>query len=819
LELPVKVFNIDKKNDIEFIVTGANPYKIAGYKNEFHRRIRAATPGRIAFTFIEGFWVLCERFGSKSISIERAAGAKKGKRFMPVVLFDSMNERNAVSRFWKDSYPKSVKSAIEYADGILENRIPCFTKIIEFPDDEFWHLEFMTGKHAPLKFYKDIKPGDLKRVGDVKNILEVNRHNFLIILGKAYWATGDRRYFDKWKQLILSWIEDNPYNTGVNWESSLEIAIRAVNWIWSSYFFYRELENDTFMQGMIYKTLYWHACHISRHLSYYFSPNTHLTGEALGLLYLGKAFPQMKRSSNWVSRAEEIFETELRKQILPDGGYFERATYYHKYTIDFYLHYLVLSGGIEQVDEETALIIKKMITHLALISEPDGTVPLLGDSDGGRLLDLGGRKDNIKGACCAAALLLGDEELKSLCGEMMEEEALWLLGSRALEGFGNLNEKAPCHYHSLNRETGFFCFRQGVGEKNPYILSICGPHGWLVCGHAHSDLMSYNLFNNGMMVLADPGTFTYSPVDERRNLCRSSLVHNTISVNGISQSIPGDTFRWKKIANPEYVFSDSVEGFGYLEGGHGAYKEYGCNHKRAIMYFGEDLAVVVDMLGIDKSLDFLLYNLQFNEGQLEDQGGDVYSFKGDNGLGRTNLRFFSTATFTIDNGIGEIYPDYNEEIAAPRLQLRESDMLGSHTIITLIGLCGNSVKEFEFDGVSRITGEISSARCLLTVGDANVETEDDEKNSAGISVFFGRAEYAFFMLRNSRMVSSLDGGLRFETRARQEYCTALLKGKTLWIRTEKPHGAFRVTSDIEKVFVNGIPIGKGVNGDWITIDP
>ena len=91
---------------------------------------------------------------------------------------------------------------IEYADGILENRIPFFTRIIQYPDNKFWHLEFMTGKHAPVKFYRDIKSGDLRSVGDIKNILELNRHNFLIILGKAYWATRDPKYFKKWKDRI-----------------------------------------------------------------------------------------------------------------------------------------------------------------------------------------------------------------------------------------------------------------------------------------------------------------------------------------------------------------------------------------------------------------------------------------------------------------------------------------------------------------------------------------------------------------------------------------------------------------------------------------
>ena len=42
----------------------------------------------------------------------------------------------------------------------------------------------------------------------------------------------------------------------------------------------------------ILKYLYLHGRHLETYLSTYFSPNTHLTGEALGLYYLGTVFPE-----------------------------------------------------------------------------------------------------------------------------------------------------------------------------------------------------------------------------------------------------------------------------------------------------------------------------------------------------------------------------------------------------------------------------------------------------------------------------------------------------------------------------------------------
>ncbi len=53
-----------------------------------------------------------------------------------------------------------------------------------------------------------------------------------------------------------------------------------------------------------------HAAHVKRYLSYYFSPNTHLTGEALGLFYAGVLFREFADAARW---------RELGARILVDG--------------------------------------------------------------------------------------------------------------------------------------------------------------------------------------------------------------------------------------------------------------------------------------------------------------------------------------------------------------------------------------------------------------------------------------------------------------------------------------------------------------------
>jgi hypothetical protein len=45
--------------------------------------------------------------------------------------------------------------------------------------------------------------------------------------------------------------------------------------------------------------MYQHGCHLEFNLSVYYSPNTHLLGEALALFVIGLAFPELPQSAKW----------------------------------------------------------------------------------------------------------------------------------------------------------------------------------------------------------------------------------------------------------------------------------------------------------------------------------------------------------------------------------------------------------------------------------------------------------------------------------------------------------------------------------------
>lgn len=675
------------------------------------------TAGEIAYRTEELVRSCLERAGRTPSPLRggAAAGSRAGgAAILPEPLFDSFRDRARTTELWKELFPGAPARAAAVAAGVLENRIPLFSGVAECGDSIDWHRDYRSGVRSPLAFYRDVRTLDPRTVGDAKYTWELNRFGYLVPLGMAHWAGGGAVCYDKWKELIGSWVESNPFNRGVNWSSSLELAFRAINWIWSSYFFREELAEDPATQRLLRDALLLHGDHIYHHLSYYFSPNTHLTGEALGLLYIGKSYPGSPGAKRWAERGARILETELRRQILADGGYFERATYYHKYTIDFYVHYLLLAGARPAPRGETEEIVKRTIVHCALLAAHDGEIPLVGDSDGGRLLFLDGEKSSVRGACCAAAAILGDGELKGLAGGAFPEEALWLLGARGLERYRRVDSSRRDSYHSMNDETGWFCFRQGPGAGDSSLTIDCGPHGWGRCGHAHADLLSVLWNDRGTSVLVDQGNATYGGDVSLRNRTRSSQCHNTITLGGASQSIPAGVFDWERIARPAFVYHRLQGAFGYFEGEHDAYRSVACGHKRIVLHLGNELAVVADLVRCREQVSALLFNLQLAEGSADALGRNLFRFTAARDGSAHYLRFFGPVHLAPEIADGAVYPDYGSIVPAPRIVIADKGVRGDVAIVTLLSSDRGLLESFSYDGSSRLAGASRARRYELS---------------------------------------------------------------------------------------------------------
>src|SRR2546426_4819090 len=408
------------------------------------------------------------------------------------------------------------------ADAVREGRFDLLgSRGLDFGDPVDWHLDPISGRRAPLVHWSRLDPFDRALLGDCKVVWELNRHQWLLHLGQAYRLTGDERYAEDFVRQVQAWMQANPAGMGINWASSLEVAFRLISWCWALALFEGSQALSAELLAKVVAGIGDHARHVERYLSHYFSPNSHLTGEALGLFYAGVLFPDASRARRWRVRGAEILATQCERQVLPDGVYFEQSTCYQRYTAEIYLHFLILAArsGIG-VPNLVAHRLQRLLDFLVTIRRPDGSMPLVGDADGGWLLPLTPRApDDVRGVFSVAAAFFGRSDYAWAAGGLAPE-AVWLLGSSGATVAEVLTQTPPPAMPSQIFSNGGYAIMRSGWERDAHQLVFdVGPLGCPISGgHGHADLLSIQCSVFGEPYLVDPGMYCYAVHPEGRGL-------------------------------------------------------------------------------------------------------------------------------------------------------------------------------------------------------------------------------------------------------------------------------------------------------------
>ena len=614
----------------------ANPLEtIKKFKNRSWKEIR--TRGEQAFSAKseqvglsgklptdEEFWKLLDKsqFDTAETPISAAKIYEKYRENSEFSFFPSFRQKEKTLETFRRVFgEQTAPVTIEKAERIIEGRFDLLGfSDLNFGADVDWHLEPISGKRSPMKHWKQFDELDADETGDKKIVWELNRHQHFFTLGAAFWLTKDERFAETFVRHLESWMEQNSPGAGVNWVSSLEIAFRGMSWIWAFNFFKDSkcVTPEIFCKALKY--LYLHGRHIEKHLSTYYSPNTHLTGEALGLYYLGTQLPFLNRANHWRKTGEEILLGEIERQIQKDGVYFEQTTWYQRYTADFYAHFLILKtlGGENEIGTELAENIENRLPSaldfLMYITRPDGTTPIIGDDDGGRMLPLANAKsDDFRGTLAVGAVLFERGDYKFVAGEV-SEEIVWLLGFEGVKAFQNLPANKP-EKNSYAFETGgYFVMRDGWADTDNYLLIDCGEVGALSGGHGHADTLAVNLALQGKTLLVDSGTYTYHESSEQRDYYRSTAAHNTLTIDGKSSSEPAEKFSWKTKAEPQVSSWIAEQRFDFFQGSHDGYQrdsDAPAVHQRSVLFLKNDYWIVRDYVETASAHDYAL-NFHFD---------------------------------------------------------------------------------------------------------------------------------------------------------------------------------------------------------------
>jgi hypothetical protein len=502
------------------------------------------------------------QLGSHQESLSGAHAARSHSRSKAKFFFAKTEARHRAELVRKH-LPNAAQEILEQAEEICrhEFRLLGYEKI-HLGDEIDWYLL----RGMPCTPWYKIKFLDFDEIGDHKLVWELGRHQHLVILAKAWSLTGDFKYVNELVGQWYSWQKANPYPLGIHWASTLEVGFRSLSWLWV-----RNLLGDCgglpdYFSADLVRGLYLNGRHVERYLSTYFSPNTHLLGEAVALFFIGTLCPELAPADGWRNRGWEILLRECERQVRVDGVYFEQTLYYHVYALDFWLHARILAteNGMP-VSEQFDDVLKKMLDVVQALAA-FGPIEGFGDDDGGRVFDgRRNRAEHMTDPLAMGTVLYG----KKYPSTELTEESIWLFGDRAIDA---LLQPA------MQVDAGFRSFPAGgiymIGDLKPCTQQMMidgGPQGAGASGHGHADALSIRYSLDWQRVLIDLGTYRYVSGGNERDLFRGTGAHNTLRIDGEDQAIAERPFVWSSLPHVMVESWLNGETFDFFVGSHDGY--------------------------------------------------------------------------------------------------------------------------------------------------------------------------------------------------------------------------------------------------------
>jgi uncharacterized heparinase superfamily protein len=446
--------------------------------------------------------------------------------------------------FEKDA--DSARAIIYHADRICAHKFDLLGSGEVFLGDKIdWHTDFKVGyKWGPKKFYKDVEIPYGK--ADIKVPWELSRFQHLTILGQAYRLSNDEKYAAEFVGQITDWIKKNPVKLGPNWVCTMDVAIRAANWLvgWEFFKGSRSISEDFVL--VFLKSLLSHGRFIRSHLEYSGSlTSNHYLSDIAGLFFIAAMVPEFKESEEWLSFSKRELETEMKKQVYGDGCDFEASTCYHRLVLELFFYPALLGKrkGTEFSSEYNSRL-KNMFEALVYLMKPNGRMPQIGDNDSGRFVKFELPDTEVldmRYLLPLAALYFNDAQFKILWTREENSDmpdyvfsALWVFGADASREWRDMPSRNAYELKSRAfRYTGWYVMR----EEGAYMLISNGPNGQDGNGgHAHNDKLSFELSVNGSDVIVDPGSFAYTADPISRNKFRSTISHNTTMLDDKEQN-------------------------------------------------------------------------------------------------------------------------------------------------------------------------------------------------------------------------------------------------------------------------------------------
>lgn len=422
------------------------------------------------------------------------------------------------------AFPGSTEIIFAAAECALKHEIDLLgTGPVQMGPNIDWLQDYKTGDRWRVQFCKVIDYLNKGRPSDVKIPWEISRLQWLLPVGQAYLLSeGDERYAHSAREVLESWIDANPYAYSVNWSCTMEPALRLQSWTWLFHVFARSSAwRDRAFRDKFLTSLYLHGAFTEVHIERSTINGNHLTADAVGLVFAGLFFRGIGAADRWAREGWRSLNEEIDKQVHSDGIDFEASVPYHRLVAELFAmaaRYRVAAGL--PVESAYADRLAAMARFTESYSRPDGTSPHWGDADDGRSLPLGTQAlDDHR----YLPGLIADTVGGSNWSGTYSDELFW-------HSVPNNGRAKDLPMMSARFDAGGVFV---LADSKNHVFIDCGPVGLAgLGGHGHNDALSFEAWLDGVLVVADPGSYVYTADFAARNHFRSTAAHNTVQVDG-----------------------------------------------------------------------------------------------------------------------------------------------------------------------------------------------------------------------------------------------------------------------------------------------
>lgn len=382
-----------------------------------------------------------------------------------------------------------------------------------------------------------------------KNFL--NRGSPLGAPASAYYNTGDKYWAKQFQSVFYDWVDANPQPMIMSradyppWRT-LDSAARLAYLQGSlSRLTVGKDIDDELWANLLFSI--WEHCDYLKNDD--FDGGNWLATVSGAVMSVALDFPEFKDQPTWLAFGKTSFETNVMRDIWPDGKEKEDAPGYVSMAYRGMLSTLesLQKAGIPVSDEAKSRMSKTQ-DFLVAVTQPNGLTPYIGDWGSDPPWALPAAYDYYKKDYVKYILTQG-------------------------------KEGAPPPFTSINFPDGGWSIMRSSYDK-PYENARHLVFKSSSASHGHLDVLNITAYAYGRPLIIDPGIRSYEGADAERYV--QTAYHNTICIDGKNQSRgPGKTELWKSDDTLDYVY-----------GSHQDYK--GLTHRRAVIFVKPDYWIVHD---------------------------------------------------------------------------------------------------------------------------------------------------------------------------------------------------------------------------------